>query len=539
MSPVRLLSAILVLCLVAAPASRAILSGGGDTPSATTPDPLDKIRHLPESNPYRAVLAQWLSLPATDRGAIADWANGDSNEASPPAALGAEQKALARQFASALRGTASAPPTTPADWPLQWDPLNPDDPTRAMFPEVGELRALARATVKIADESPPADAIALYAATARLGRETRQGATLIQKLTGVAIDGLAQADAARRLGEFSPAELEALSAAWRNLPAASGIEPALEAERNRFFIPIFEKQILPGLRVYFAAGEPAFDKLPDDAKADAAIARLRLSALVDFGDGEKQITLENRDTGESFTVTKKRPAEGVELLDFDIPGHRATIRVHGREALVNLQTKEIVAHSETLKKFRAFLETSIFAEDENASPHGPLTRRAWLDLIKNHPNGVDGYYTDILARYDAIFAQQLAESKKAEYPERSVGAALLTNERDPILAMITPSVGGVARSLHAADVNATMLEAAIRHRLGQTTQAPADPWSATSPDETAAPFTYEPTPDGGFTLASRYHRRKDEPVTYKFAAPDAGVVRRPAPAPAPTSAAAP
>lgn len=518
------------LALAAAPASHAALSGGGDGPAAApAPDPLDKIRHIPESNPYRATLATWLSLPATDRSAIATWAKGDFDDTSPPAALSTGQKALARQLAGALRDAASAPPTSAADWPLQYDPKEPHNPRNASMPEIADVRDLARITVKVADESPAAEAVALYAATARLGRDTSQGATLIHTVAGMVIDGIAQNGASRRLGEFSPTELEALSVAWKNLPAPSGIKSVMDAERNRFFIAALEKQILPGLRAYLAAGAPALDQLPDETDADDAVARLRLSALVDFGDGEKQITLENRDTGEAFTVTRQRPAEGVELLDFDIPGHRATIRVHGREAIVNLQTKEIIARSDALKKFARFLEDMIPPDDENSGNSSTLTRSPWLDLVKNHPGGVDGYYADILARYDAIFAQQLAESKQPEISERSF---VIRNERDPIIATLTPSIGGLARNLEATDLNALMLQAAIRHRLGQADQAPADPWFATSPDEAASPFVFTATPDGGFTLASRYQRWKDEPVTYKFAAPDAGSVRPKPPAPA-------
>ncbi|MBC8010691.1 MAG: hypothetical protein H7067_11415, partial [Burkholderiales bacterium] len=442
---------LLLLSALLAANTPAVSHGALTDDSATvakTPDPLDQISHIPESNPYRATLAAWLSLPQSDRSTLGSWAEHRSpDDATPPATLTAEQQTFARQLAHDLAQTASAPATSPEDWPLRRDPNNPDDPIAVTFSEVGPLRKLTQIATKVASESPPGEATALYAATARLGRETRQGATLIQQLTGVAIEGIAQGDVARRLGEFSPAELETLSAAWKNLPAAPGIEGALYSERNLFFRPIMEKQILPGLQAYLAAGQPELDKLSNDsdAKADAAISRLRLSALVDFGDGDKQITLENRDTGDFFTVTPTRPAEGVELIDFDIPGHRAVIRVHGREAVINLETKEIVARSETLKKFLSLLENVSFADEESANDEGPLTRRAWLTLVQNHPGGPEGYYADLLARYDASFVQQLADADHAEYPARSYGAAALTNERDPILAMVTPSIGAVAR----------------------------------------------------------------------------------------------
>ena len=545
MSPSGLLSAIFALGLATAPTGHAMLSGGGDAATAAASDPLASIRHLPESNPYRAVLAAWLSLPAADRGAITGWANRDPADISAPATLSAEQKTHARQIAAALRDAASAPPTTTADWPLAYDPKDPDNPIAAFIPTTGSSRELARVATKVADESAPDEAIALYAATAKFGRESRQSDTLIGQLVGVATEGAALAGVARRIGEFSPAQLEALSSAWQNLPAPIGAEHSIVTERNLFFRHFIDKELLPGTKAYFAAAEPALDTLPSDADgdADAAIARLRLSALVDFGGDDKQITLENRDTGESFTVTRQRPAEGVELLGFDIPGQRATIRVHGREAVINLQTKEIVARSDALKRFQGFLKNFRFqgeAEGQAGAMPMDITRQAWLDRIKNHPGGPEAYFADALVRYDEYTARQLAAADRAEYTEPSANEP--DSSFDPVLAAIVPSFANFARNLHASDTRALMLQAAIRHRLGQTNQAPADPWSAASPDGAASPFVFTATPDGGFTLASRYQRRKDEPVTYKFAAPDAGVRPLPPafpPAPPPPKPAAP
>ena len=145
-----------------------------------------------------------------------------------------------------------------------------------------------------------------------------------------------------------------------------------------------------------------------------------------------------------------------------------------------------------------------------------------------HPDGPEGYVVDMIEEYDRRMASQIAGAQQAKRP----ADAPSSDGTYPLVDMLMPSIGQVARMMNASALQPTMLEAAIRHRLGQTDRMPADPWRkiTASPDETAtpAPFTFESAPDGGLILRSIYERRADEPYAYKFGTTDAGEQRKPA-----------
>lgn len=142
----------------------------------------------------------------------------------------------------------------------------------------------------------------------------------------------------------------------------------------------------------------------------------------------------------------------------------------------------------------------------------------WLDRIRHHPDGPDGYIRDACADFDHYVAQLIDRTQDAE---ATGGTPPIP--ADPFMAIVAPTLGTVGRSFQSANTQAVMLQAAIAHRLkelGVSQPAPADPWA-----DHATPFTLTPTDDGGFTLRSVYEVRASLPVVYKYAAPDAGFLR--------------
>lgn len=488
---------------------------------ATDPAKLAAFGALPATNPYREILLRVENLPAADRDTLKNWLSPAADAPAPT--LTADQRAIIREVASALRSAAAAPPATAADWPLIPNPDDPDNPAAIILVGVGSMRELARLAVRAADDLPPADAIDTYAAIAQLGRQQRAGATLIEQLNGVAIEGIAQAEAARRLGDFSAADLQHLSSAWLALAPAPSLDRAIAGERDVFFKPILDKLVVPGLRELLAANatgdEPAPGDETDSISPDADFTRyLRLSGLANLGEGELRISLENTRTGESFTLRLGSTVEGVELVSLDFEKRLAVIRQDAREAVIHLESKRIVPKESAALRLRKFFAVFDSIGGKNA---GLAALRQTLAAARAHPEGVDGYARDLFARYQSRIDQQLSLANSPRYP-----ADLSASEVDPILALTMPAIGKVARTLHNSATQSTMLQAAVQLRLRALGQSdatpPADPWSG---DGSA--FAVEKSPDGGFLLRSHYETRTGKLLTYKFAAPDAGFVRVP------------
>ena len=184
--------------------------GGLARAAETTPardDTLAYFENLPDTNPYRRTLLLYQRLPAADRDALKTWSDAHAGDDSPAATLTPGQAYLASEFSSMIAAAASTPSTTRSDWPLLPDPDDPTNPAAIILPGVGTLRTLARITVKNAASLPADQACVAYAAVAQLARQQRSGATLIEQLTGVAIEGIAQSGPARRLAEFSADDL--------------------------------------------------------------------------------------------------------------------------------------------------------------------------------------------------------------------------------------------------------------------------------------------------------------------------------------------
>ncbi|MBC8010785.1 MAG: hypothetical protein H7067_11900 [Burkholderiales bacterium] len=459
---------------------------------------------LPETNPYHAAVAQLQAFPDNEKNLFYSWLY--PNDETPAPTLSAAHQRLVREATAAVIAAADHPPLSTLDWlPALADEAATGDSVLQL--PTSELHLLASLAAKSADALPADQALDAYVAVARLGRQQRAAPTLSGQLCGSGIENAALASVARRLNEFSAADLERLSTAWSNLPSPPGLGPTLRIHRDRYFIPVLQTSLFDDLRKFeqetLAATDPAF-------------ADLRLSALVDLGDGERRISLENLSTGASFTLREGATVEGIELVSMDFDARQALIRRSEREAVINLQSKQIEERRLSTRQVEAALAS------HPAGKRVTSREKRWLIEALTHPGGVDGYAADVFANYDAHIDRLVHQANELApvLPDVVVPDY-------PALNIITPNIANIARRLRANDTQPAMLQAAIHARLaalGQTsaTPPPADPW-ATEPD---GGFTLTPT-EGGFRLQSRYQTTQGIPLTYQFATPDAGPVRHP------------
>ena len=523
--------ALLLIALLLAPGARSALAGDGPAASAAVAAPRDNtlayLEGLPETNPYRAVLLRLHTLPATDRDALKAWSNGNQGKNEPAPSLTTEQQALAREFAADLVSLSARPPTHAEDWPVLRDPADPDNPISMLVPGIGLARDLARIAVKTGDTLPPEEAVAIYAATAQQGRQQRGGASLIEQLVGVAIENTAFAAAGRRLSEYSAADLQKLSAAWSALQPQPDNARAFAGERELFFTPIVNNIIRPGLAAILAEDAKTGESpATEDEDPDAGFTRhLRLSGLADLGNGERRISLENTATGLTFTIAEGKSTEGIELVSLDFKTHEAVIRRGSCEAVIHLESKRIVEREPGRERAAAVarLRKMFTASAGMPDAEGEKLLNTTVERARRHPGGADGYADELLDTYQRFFDAQLAA---ADSPEVPANPPAPPESDDPLIKLMVPSLGRVGRTFNGSATSPTVLQAAIHHRLTELGAAspgaaPADPWNADG-----SPFGYEATPDGGFLLRSCYELDSGKPLTYKFAAPDAGLVRK-------------
>ena len=473
-------------------------------------------RPLPASNPYRAAIERIQALTPEDREALDAWISPEDGQTAP--VLTETQRAFVRELSTAVIEAAAAPDTSAADWDT-FDPT--DDPMTATIPSVGPMRQLARLVVKEADELPPSQALAHYTAVAQFARRQREGGSLIQQLTGCAIEGIAQAGVSRRLADFTGDELALLARDWAALDPSPTLAEAFAGERDQFFRPLVDRCILPGLRELLAEGEVAEDVAETEGAGDGFTRDLRLSALVDLGAGERRISLENTQTGEVITLRPGETEAGIELVSLDFDQRIAILRSGEEEAVINLRSKRIVPRGREVARLRALFagQNALSDEDKVESAYRDLVAR-----VRQHPGGAEGYAEDLYADYQRALDAQiaLADSPRAPREEPTTPP-----NADPFVALVSPTFGRLGRTFRNVDTQATMLQAAVHARLAQlghpagAAPAPVDPWA-----DDGGGFTASPTPDGGFLLRSRYEVSPEAPLTYKFAAPDAGFVRQ-------------
>ena len=472
-------------------------------------------RPLPASNPYREAIERIEALAPDERATLDAWISPEEGQTAP--VLSEPQRNFVRELATALIEASDAPDTTAADWDSS-DPS--DDPMTATIPSVGAMRQLSRLVIKDADELPASEALAHYGAVAQFGRRQREGGSLIQQLTGCAIEGIAQAGVARRLTDFSGDELALLARDWASLAHSPTLAEAFASERDKFFRPLIDRCILPGLRELLAEGDAGEANAQPEGAGEGFSRDLRLSALVDLGAGERRISLENTRTGEVITLQPSETEAGIELVRLDFDQRIAILRSGEEEAVINLRSKRIVPRGREIARLRALFDGQKAISDERD------VDSAYRDLVarvRRHPGGPEGYVEDLYAEYQRAIDAQIASADSVRAPRSEPKPPA---NSDPFVALVSPTFGRVGRVFRNLDTEAVMLQSAVHARLVQlghpegAAPAPADPW-----DADGGGFTAEATPDGGFVLRSRYEVNPDAPLSYKFAAPDAGFVR--------------
>lgn len=486
-------------------------------------DTLPYLTNLPASNPYREILLRYAELPADQHRAFGSWFDGRLDPPDHPApSLSPDQLNLIRELTASLVTASDHPALTASDWPLIPNPDAPDNPAAITLPALSLARDLARLAVKHADSLPPGEALHAYAAVAQLARQQRAGSTLIEHLTGVAVEGIAFSAASRRLNEFSAPELLALSQAWSSLAPLPSNATAFTGERDAFFFPLLENIVRPGLHALATHPQRAFTSASPHPDPDAGFTRdLRLSGLLDLGAGERRISLENLADRTTLTLREGGPAvSGIRLLRIDFDRQEAHLRRGTRDAIVHLTSKTI--HESTpeqaITRLRQLFGSFALINTTNPDHQTPDYLTTLLERALAHPGGIDAYLDQLRLDYQTALDQQLAAADSPQAnPQRP------PPPDDPLLRLFTPTIEPIARRLNTAATAPWALQAALHHRLLTLGAAhdhlgPSDPWAG----EEGVDFLHQTTDDGGFTLRSRYEPRPNAPLTFKFATPDAG-----------------
>jgi len=479
-----------------------------------TSDPLADIRHLPANNPYRKTLEQWLSLPREQRDALSSWAGKKADGEPPAPPLTPEQSEWVASLSASLR-TASRQPDAADIWPLVPSATEPDNLMAATLPHISVVMDVGRLVARGTENLPTRDAIETDAALAQMGRRMRAGGVLIGDLVGVSLESLATAGIAKRLGEFSAADLDAVRAAWAGLKASPGADQALRAERDVFFEPFLKQILKPGLAALLAEQAGLADNAPT---SNGVGSNLRLTALI--SDGQRMIGLEDTTKGRSFFVGEGKTVNGVTLVSIDFKQNRAALRIGDKDAILDLTSKRIVERQAAANRLIHMLGMANSFADAPA-PGADELLRSLVQHARDHPGGLDGYIQQLMSAYDKTLAQSLL---RAEQPKMDADPTTHPAQ-DPVLAVLMPSFDSLVRTLNKSDLSTTMLNAALTLRrqelAGAPLQTPHDPWGQSGDN-----LQMERSPDGGFILRSVYEGRAGKPVEYKFAAPDAGMMRR-------------
>ena len=484
-------------------------------PAADSPaDPLAAIRHLPADNPYRKPLEKWLNLPEEERKALSSWAEVKKEGEAPAPPLTSGQSELIAGLTASLRSAARQQDA--AVWPLVPNPAEPDNPMAIMVPHVGVMMSLGRLVTRGTESTQPRDAIETYAAVAQMGRQMRMGNALIDHLAGVAVEGIATAGAAKRLGEFSAADLDALHAAWAGLKAVPGTDQALRCERDTFFKPFLKHILKPGLAALLAEQAGLAETTPA-ARAGVG-ADLRVTAIIN--DGQRMIGMEDLANGRSFFVSEGKTVNEVTLVSIDFARNRAVLRIGGKDAIMDLASRRIVERQAAANRLlRTLGLADSFSPDQRGAADELIGRL--VQRVQNHPGGLDDYIRQLESHYETALSDSLLRAEQPKFDASAKG----TPPDDPLLAMLIPTFDGVARTLNRAELTVTMFNAAVALRsqelAGKPPAAAVDPWA-----KDGEKLHVDRNPDGGFILRSIYEGRDGKPVEYKFAAPDAGLIRR-------------
>lgn len=330
------------------------------------------------------------------------------------------------------------------------------------------------------------------------------------------MEGIATAGVAKRLGEFSAADLDALQAAWAGLKAVPGTDQALRGERDEFFKPFLKHILKPGLAALLAEQAGLAETAPV-ARAGVG-AELRVTAIIN--DGQRMIGMEDLAKGRSFFVSEGKTVNEVTLVSIDFERNRAVLRIGGKDAIMDLTSKRIVERQAATNRLLRVLGLANSFSPEQGGAADELMGRL-VQRVQNHPGGLDGYIQQLESQYDTALANSLLRAEQPKFDASSKG----NPPDDPLLTLLIPTFDGVARTLNRAELTVTMFNAAVALRsqelAGKPPEAAHDPWA-----KDGEKLHVERNPDGGFILRSIYEGRDGKPVEYKFAAPDAGLIRR-------------
>lgn len=218
--------------------------------------------------------------------------------------------------------------------------------------ELGVLSRLVtqigRSTVVAAEKLGPDEAADYYQAVLRLGRDYRSSGVMMPVLTGMGVERGVEQALALRADKLPEAVRARLCAALAALPAPPEATAVVEGELKHFMLPMLEK-IVHGFWAWYCEEYPTEAGVAPESIAGAD---LRLSALVDFGGGERRVSLEDTKRGVTFTLEPGKVVEGVELVSIDFEKRRASLRVSGRECVLDLESKRVRESSPEAEFFR-------------------------------------------------------------------------------------------------------------------------------------------------------------------------------------------
>jgi hypothetical protein len=484
------------------------LSSLATAPDADLPP---AIAFLPDANPYRPLLAQLHRLPPDQTEALNTWLR--AAERDPTLVPDQPTATLLREVTLTI---ATTPPSAPDVelWPTYAPPSSAHTPDTLLTPPFKNLRQISQLARLGARQLSPAESTSAYLGLARLGRSLRTDeGTIIHHMIGLVLEDQSRRAAATRLNDFSADSLGQLLDLWNTLPPAREGLAMFDGELV-FMESNLRRDLLPGLKALEAELKSPASSPGDSEESPATFTRgLRLSGMADLGRGESWISLENEITGQYLRFREGETVEGFTLVSADFAQRRARLRhADGGEAILDLSAKRVteIAPLARLKETYAL----VLGEAEATAFLDKLIRE-----LRAHPDGAEGYLRDIMRNTERAIAHTVAEARKAKFADIQPWPDL--EQSDPLTKMAYGAYPKLVRQAVEKATAEQMFLSALQLRRaslgGPPAQPAADPFA-----ESAAPFAYEATEDGGFVLRSAFETRADTPLRYKFGSADSG-----------------
>lgn len=469
---------------------------GGLAREAAAPSYIDS---LPESHPHRRILQQLATLPADQGEALDKWLAKPEGEA--PAGTAELIAAATEHFRATANGGL-------ADnlWPYAWE-------NQIYGPTLNSasIRRLARLGKTAALSLPPDEAMEVLQSMAAMGRGLRNSqGPMIHGMMATMVEETARSGLAARLGDLDLAALDRLEASREKLPAALSDIRFFSGE-IRWMENYLNRHLLPELLKLSRMTEAELAGSTDFA------SQLRLSGVLEMGDGEKWIMLETTAEGRSIRLKEGESGDGITVVSIDIPDRRAVLRHEKGEAVVDLKDKTI---RDTKPTFQ-FLEATLDLPEALNTPEkrDKLIRDLWHRL-HGRPEGVAEYIAEQLDQVEQEGIHILEATRTTKFTKNLGWPGQGQAEASPWIGLFP----FIVRDLHEDDTCDRMLSVAIALRRAELTNAEpgagmiADPWA----DPPGASFLVEKSADGSFVLRSAFEKIDRKPLSYKFAAKDAG-----------------